>query len=861
MVSIPEAELRRLRASVRHYEDMFASHGDALFVADAETGRILDANPAARALLGRSRDELRAMHRADLHPPELRAEVQGQVRAIDAVPETCDIVRTLVRHADGRDIPVEIRASGSVEVEGRRLVTCLFRDLTERTRIDEALRISEERYRLSMEATDDGLWDWDVARDVVHYSPGYHRMLGRDPVDEVGRFGYWLDRLHPDDRDGTVEANVACVAGTIESFEQEFRMRADDGSWRWILGRGKCVARDADGRALRLVGTHVDITRRKAVEQELAAARDDLERRVVERTAALEEEIATRRRAEAELQRARGTLEASVVARTAALAATNDRLRREMAERAQAEAALQAQSAELLASQEAARVGTWTFDVDERVFRGSPFLFELIGRPDRERLTVDAWLAMVHPDDRPAFRGHLRLLVAHGGRIDEEFRLLSAGTEEPMWIRASGTVERDGSGRAWVRGTLMDVTERKRADRDSESLREQLHQSQRVEAIGRLAGGVAHDFNNMLNVILGYGEVALGALREGDPVRGHVAEMVEAGRRSAALTRQLLAFSRKQALAPEVVDVHAMVEGLEGMLRRVVGEDVDLTLASGSEVGRVLVDPRQLEQVVMNLVVNARDAMPRGGSLRIETSCVPVDEAVAARMAGMVPGTYVRLTVEDSGCGMDEAVLAQVFEPFFTTKGVGRGTGLGLSMVYGVVKQSGGFVYASSRVEEGSRFEVYLPRVEAPVADGARAPVVGDVGGRETVLVVEDEVAVRRLVGTLLGGVGYRVLLAEDGAGALGVLAGERGGVDLLLTDVVMSGIDGMELARRALEAWPGLRVLFMSGYSDDVLNERGGGGGFGGRFLGKPFAGPILLRKVREALDAEAPTDAALLI
>jgi two-component system, cell cycle sensor histidine kinase and response regulator CckA len=402
----------------------------------------------------------------------------------------------------------------------------------------------------------------------------------------------------------------------------------------------------------------------------------------------------------------------------------------------------------------------------------------------------------------------------------------------------------DPAGNAFaVCGISTDITERKR-------LEDQLRHSQKMEAVGRLAGGVAHDFNNLLTGILGYSEIALGRSRAGDSPREEVEEIRKAAERAAGLTTQLLAFSRRQLLQPRLVDLNSVVAGMDRMLRRLIGEDIELVTALAPEVGGVRADPGQIEQVIMNLAVNSRDAMPQGGTLTIETASVVLDHAGARNHPPLQPGSFVMLKVGDTGLGMDEETQRHIFEPFFTTKDPGRGTGLGLSTVYGIVRQSGGQIFVSSARGAGTRFDIYLPRATGeperePVRLAAPRPGVG----RETILLVEDEAIVRKLAGDVLRKAGYRVLEAASGKDALVACAEHHGPLHLLIADVVLPQMSGSELAEKVARARPETRVLYMSGYTDNpivrdaVLDQ-------GIVFMQKPFTPDRLLASVRQALE-----------
>jgi PAS domain S-box-containing protein len=394
--------------------------------------------------------------------------------------------------------------------------------------------------------------------------------------------------------------------------------------------------------------------------------------------------------------------------------------------------------------------------------------------------------------------------------------------------------------------TFTDITERL-------ELEAQFRQAQKMESVGQLASGIAHDFNNLLTVINGTAELLLAQVSQDDPVRADVQEISCAGERAATLTRQLLAFSRQQILEPRVLTFNIVVAGMESLLRRLLGEDIDLVVVRAPGLGHVKADPGQLEQVITNLVVNARDAMPRGGRLTLETENVEIDEAYArAHGEAVPPGSYVRLTVSDSGVGMNEATRARIFEPFFTTKGPSLGTGLGLSTVFGIVKQSRGFIWVYSEVGHGTSIQICLPRVTEPADTDRPRPTAVSSSGTETILLVEDNAGLRKLATRVLTPAGYTVLGAATGEEALAVLEGHDAPVHLLLTDVVMPGMSGRALAERLAGTHPAMKVLYMSGYTADTV-VRHGVLEAQMPFLHKPFTAAALLREVREVLDSPA--------
>jgi two-component system, cell cycle sensor histidine kinase and response regulator CckA len=403
-----------------------------------------------------------------------------------------------------------------------------------------------------------------------------------------------------------------------------------------------------------------------------------------------------------------------------------------------------------------------------------------------------------------------------------------------------------------IRSMVEDITERRRTEETLRKSEEQLRQWQRVEAIGRLAGGVAHDFNNLLMTIKGCSELLLGAFDRRDPRREEVEEILKAADRATSLTRQLLAFGRRQVLQPQVLDLNAVVMNMDRMLRRLIGEDVQLITSLDSDLWSVKVDPGMIEQVVMNLAVNSRDAMPNGGKLTIETTNVTHDEEYASHHVSVKPGYYVMLAFSDTGCGMDKETKSHLFEPFFTTKETGKGAGLGLSTVYGIIKQSGGNVWAYSEPGLGTTFKIYLPRVEkaAKVYKPRLKPKeAGAPGGTETILLVEDEEPVRSMVSKVLQNKGYTVLEARHGNEAIEVSERYEGSINLMVTDVIMPQMSGRELAERLTLMRPEMHVLYMSGYPDNAIVQHGVLEP-GTSFLQKPFTINALELKVREILD-----------
>ena len=516
--------------------------------------------------------------------------------------------------------------------------------------------------------------------------------------------------------------------------------------------------------------------------------------------------------------------------------------RRLLDEKQTAEAALKEAEDRTRFALDAARVGVWESNLGTDTTRWSATAEALHGlAPGTFGGTFRAFLDCIHVDDQERVKA--TILEARVRRTDWTVLYRTQWPDGALhWISETGKTFYDETGSpVRAAGIALDVTER-------HLLEEQNRQSQKVEAIGQLAGGIAHDFNNLLTAIQGYAELLSTDLGEESPHQPDLREIRLAAERAASLTRQLLAFSRRQILDPRVIDLRESLRGLESMLKRLIGEHITVTLRTVGQVACVKADPGQIEQVILNLALNARDAMPEGGSLLIELTNVELDEAYARRHVSVKPGHYVMLAVSDTGIGMDAATQARVFEPFFTTKPEGRGTGLGLSTVYGIVKQSGGNVWVYSEPGQGATFKIYLPRVDE-AADLTSEAVASDVlTGSETVLVVEDEPGVRDLVRKVLERHGYRVLLAASPHEALETTQHHDGPIHLLTTDVVLPEMSGRALAQQVAAIRPDIRVLYMSGYTDNAIVHHGVLKP-DTPFLQKPFTPQALAKKVRDVL------------
>ena len=514
---------------------------------------------------------------------------------------------------------------------------------------------------------------------------------------------------------------------------------------------------------------------------------------------------------------------------------------RDVTERKRAEEALRRSEADFRSVVEDAPYGIYRASVTGRLLQVNPALRKMLGYEQeqdllRKELASDVFL----------HKGEYQRLAEHLTRTEEVKDVemeWKKQDETPITVRCSGRRINDERGDpAYFEVFAEDVTEKR-------VLEKQLRMAQKMEAIGRLSGGIAHDFNNLLGVIIGYSRVLKKSLGPENELREHADEIEKAGQRAAAMTKQLLAFSRQQVLTPEVLNLNTLVTDLEKMLPRLLGEDIEVSLTLDSELGSVKADQSQIEQVVMNLAVNARDAMPEAGKLKVQTANARLDQAYTRTHPGSRAGNYVLLTVTDSGTGMDTAILAHIFEPFFTTKERGKGTGLGLATVYGIVKQSNGYIWVDSAPGKGASFQIYLPLHAGQASEEPKNQPAEKLQGSEKILLVEDSEPLKKLAQKFLEAAGFQVLSAGSGEEALEVAARYGGTFDLLLTDVVMPGINGRVLAEQLLPRQPGMRVLYMSGYTDSFI----AGHGVlepGTHLLHKPFTDEVLIRKVREVLD-----------
>ena len=1014
-----------MEISGERFAALFSTMAEGVVFRDAD-GRITAHNESAERILGLPGSQL--MGAGTLDTGLRTIHLDGSPFPGDTHPSTIALrtgksqsgVVMGIHRTDGKLTWISMESHPILRNGAIDGVVTIVTDITERKAAEDALRISEERWKLAVESSRDGIWDNNIATGQVFYSGRWKEILGYGDEDLSDQIGEWKDRIHPEDRADVLAAVQNHWSGKSRFYQTEYRIRCRDGNWKWIMARGSVVSRAPDGTVQRFVGTITDISDRKYSEERMRGSEERLAKvfrcspaaivladrdggRILEVNDAFEritgyardevvgmpdmeprffedrEELAKATtlldrngrfsNIEFRLRRKDGEIRVCVISgelihvhgHPFSISATVD-----ITERRRAEEALQRSEARYRAVVENSLEGILFASADGVILERSPSYQLLNGYSDEERLGRVGFES-IHPDDLPRVRQSWAAVLAEPDRfhrleyrirhkdghwlwietsiknllhnpnveavvmtsrditgrmrtqealeqarsnltallestddviwsVDTQHRLLTYnqafartinanyGAElrvgEVLYHRLGGhaAVEwpefynralREGACRVeyvTAAGRIMefslnpllrggervgvsvfgkDITARKHDEAERERLWAQLAQAQKMESIGRLAGGVAHDFNNLLTVINGYSQLAVNRLKPGDPLRSQISEIRKAGDRAAGLTRQLLAFSRKQVMQPRALNLNRVVGDMQSMLRRLVGEDVDVHFILCPESPTLHADPHQLEQVIMNLAVNARDAMPAGGRLKIETALVE-----GGGNSDLRPGRHAMLAVSDTGVGMDQATLQRIYEPFFTTKEAGQGTGLGLSMVQGIVAQSGGHIHVASEPGQGSTFRVYLPALPGAAAETETAGAVSALHGTETILVVEDQPEVCDYATAVLQEYGYRVIQASNAAEALAVCQREPDHIHLLLTDVVMPHTSGRDLASALAVTRPRTKSLFMSGYTDDVIAQHGVLDE-GTQFIQKPFSPEELAEKVREVLGA----------
>jgi PAS domain S-box-containing protein len=864
-----------------------------------ETYRIFGAVPQS---FGATYDAFLEM----VHPDD-RAAVDGAfTRSVQEGSDAYALEHRIVRRDSAEVRLVREECRHERDAAGRVLRSVgVVQDLTEQRKLQDDRLRDALALELAMQASNAATWDWDVASGHINWSPGMFGLFGLDPAATTASFEAWRTALHPDDLPDA-ERRIMEALERRTSLNSEYRVVLADGGIRWIIATGRGFY-DADGRPERMIGLCMDNTAFKRAQDERMAALELLERTgEMANVGGWELDLATQKLTftrqslkinevdpsvgldltealtridadhrplfQAAVQAAieHGTpydLEVPMVtatgrhiwARTMGSAVyeagTVARLRgtfQDVTERRLAEEERQRADARLHSWFALPLVGICVTSTEKGWLEVNDHLCEMLGY-DRSELMRTTWVDLTHPEDltkdvtqfERVLRGESDGYSLEKRFVRKDGSTLDADLSVRCVRKSDGTVD-------YCVALIRDISSRNRALAEKVVLESQLHHAQKMESVGRLAGGVAHDFNNMLGVILGNAEIALQQLDTTHPLHGDLVEIQAAAKRSAALTRQLLAFARRQAVAPEVLDVDQSVRELLAMLRRLLGEDISVQWMPAADLWRINMDPSQLANVLTNLCVNARDAISGVGSIAIGATNRVVDAAFCAAKADAVPGEYVCLSVRDTGSGIDAETLAHIFEPFFTTKGVSEGTGLGLASVYGAIRQNNGFVTVTSAVGEGSTFELFLPRCSG----AASAALSGTIAtapraAGETILLVEDEPGILRVTARVLQTAGYAVLQAGDASEALRVAGAHPGEIHLLLTDVVMPTLSGRDLANALSGVRPQIRCLYMSGHTADVIAHRGmlDPGVF---FIEKPYSVAGLIAKVREVLDGE---------
>jgi two-component system, cell cycle sensor histidine kinase and response regulator CckA len=885
----PEGQLDLLAQAVEHSSDLMA-------MADCE-GNFTFANQSLLRNLGLSQEETIGKHFSvvisEKNPATLLQELPVRMYEPGGWKGEC-----LLRRQNGTDILVFLNA-GPVKDKHDRLIGSfgIAQDITERKRMEQTNLEWQKRLELAEQAgLRIGLWDWDVAASTVIWSEETYRQFGYTREGFSGRVEDGVARIHPDDRP-RIEAAIRGVLAGEREYATQYRIVRPDGTTSWIDAHG-VVLRDGPTHML---GIGVDITDLKKTEESLQESEEKYLRLLNSTAEAIygldlqgkctfcnpaglrllgyevPEDLmgkdmhemihhtradgAPYRRQECQIYvaihearpnhvtdelfwRADGTsfpveywsypmLEAgSVVGSVVTFLDISERIR--------AERALRQSEEKYRGLFENASYGIYRSSADGRLQDVNAAMVSMLGYGCKEELMALDLNTDIY--EKAADRASILKGYEVSPRVDREVNW-KRKDGKTILVRLHGrSIRREDGSIGSYEVMIDDVTERR-------ALEDQFRHAQKMEAVGRLSGGIAHDFNNLLSVIIGYSEVLLDRQGIDAQMRKECEEIKKAGDRAASLTRQLLAFSRQQVLEPSVLNLNTVVVETEKMLRRLIGEDVELHTSLDPALGSMKADPGQLVQVIMNLAVNARDAMPEGGKLVIETANADLGDEYAHQHPPFVAGRYVCLTVTDSGTGMNQETKARIFEPFFTTKEAGKGTGLGLSTVYGIVKQSGGYIWVYSEPAHGTAFKIYLPRIDASAKEIRPDELQPELfRGTETILLVEDEPSVRTLTRNLLEQSGYTVLAAENGAHAMEAGQRHAGPIHLLLTDVVMPGINGPALARELSSIHPETKVLYISGYSGS-FGTQSGMIPAGAKLLPKPFSRTALLRKLQELL------------
>jgi two-component system cell cycle sensor histidine kinase/response regulator CckA len=820
-----------LREAEERYRVLVETSPDAITLFDLNLSIIM-VNERILKLFGYERQkEVIGKSVLDYLVPEQLARAREDIGRVLESGSIEAVEYTLLKK-NGMYFPAELRASLILDRKGKpSSILCVIRDITERKRAEEAVLEGEERFRDLFDNAPTGYFEYDIQGRITNVNRTELEMLGYTFEEMIGQ-PVWRFVVEEEMARKAVLAKVAGTMPPSRGLERTYRRK--DGTTFPSLVQDR-LRRNAEGKIVGIRGTVQDITERKRAEEEA--------RRLAQENAVM-----------AEIGRIIGST-------------------------LNIEETYEAFSTEVKKIISFDRIVIDMIDTEKNIFRnvfmGGEELagrnindvYPLEGSGNADMVRTKSTL-LIQTEDFNEYKDRFPMLLSNfqaGFRSIMHVPLFSKGkvigglllrSRKPYAYTDKDVrlAERIATQIAGAVANAELYAERIQAEQERVALQEQLRQSQKMEAIGRLAGGIAHDFNNLLTIIKGYAQLSCLELEEGGHLGENLEQIKKATERATDLIRHLLVFSRRQVMEMRVLDLNALLKNLDKMLRRIIGEDIELVNLFAEELGRVKADPGQIEQVIMNLAVNARDAMQNGGKLTIETVNVELDKEYARKHADVTPGHYVMLSVSDIGCGMTPEVKDRVFEPFFTTKEKGQGTGLGLSTVYGIVKQTGGNIWVYSEPGKGTTFKICFPRADEPLEEEKEKVVRGELfRGNETILIVEDDEEVRRLAARILQGQGYKVLEASQGVEAFLMSAEHKGSIHLMLTDVVMPGMSGRELANRLSSSHSEMKVLYMSGYTDNAITHHGVLEK-GMNYIQKPFTIDGLASKVREVLDKSSP-------
>ncbi|MBN9389810.1 MAG: PAS domain S-box protein [Chloroflexi bacterium] len=793
-LSVDNCEPTQIEQSLIRLAAIVQFSQDAIISWDLD-GKIVSWNKGAEKLYGYSAQEAISRHISFITPPELKEEIPAILARLKQgeIIEQHETVRVT---KDGRRVFISLSVSPLKDRTGKIFgASVIGRDITERIKAEKARRASQDQGQLLLESTAEGIYGVDLAGNCTFSNLACTRLLGyKDPRQLIGKNMHAL--IHHTKPNGTPCSQEECQI--YQAFYRNEGYHIDTE----VLWRADGTSFPAEywsypvsreGQVIGAVVTFLDITERKAAEELL---RQTKERFIL-------------------------------VAR-----ATSD------------------------------IIWDWNILSGEIWWNENIQKFQQPGKHAQTGTGIlsqyEWWLGFVHPADRARVAAGIWQAIEKGDEFwSAEYRFAREDGSYGYILDRGHIIHNQTGIPVRMVGAMLDLTERRQSEEALQQTREQLRQAQKMEAIGRLAGGVAHDFNNILTGIMGYTELVMNQLDPANPLAQSLEEIRKGVDRAAALTHQLLAFSRSQVLQPKLVDLNQLVENIYQLLKRVIRENIEVVVKLQPAIGMLKADPIQLEQILLNLAINSSDAMPHGGQLILETKQVELEEAYAGNHFEARPGHYIMLAVTDNGCGMSKKTQSHIFEPFFTTKDLGKGTGLGLSTVYGIVKQSGGFINVYSEVEVGTTFKIYLPVVhETIVAEEPPYKPIEISHGSETILLVEDDEMLREVAGSLLELSGYRVLATGRPEEAISIVKNQPETIHLVLTDIIMPAMSGRELAARLRHLRPDLRIAYMSGYTGEIARCDSDNNIMDPRtFIEKPFTRKTLLTKIREILESPAPT------